>query len=255
MAGMEITKNLSMRGIMSDNRNPGLRRGIRIAGVGAAAAVAIGLFSTGAANADTFVPLPDGVKSGPGFTMGQVASSALVSPSLAANGAGRVTWVSGKAWADVTTTPAGTPGPNNGPQNDKSQNSGTNNSSTHGASQLNTGYIIGCQMDITGLSGDLGANLGFPLGLDLGAGGGNAGGTGGLNASISVPIKAGQVRWVQIGTQDITKPGRYAYDYQDVQMEIQGCGGFAQARSYTNLEIIGDNYVKSTLYGQPFSIG
>lgn len=238
---------------MSDIRNPGLRRGLRIAGAGSAAAVAIGLFSTGAANADTFVPLPDGVKSGPGFTLGHVASSALVSPSLAANGAGRVTWVSGKAWADVTATPEGDPGPNNGPENDGSENSGTNNSSTHGSSQLNTGYIVGCQLDISGLSGDLGANLGFPLGVDLE--GGTLGGEGGLNASISVPISAGEVRWVSIGSKNVTKPGRYAYDYQDVQMEIQGCGGYAQARSYTNLEIIGDNYIKTTLYGQPFSIG
>ncbi|MEA3528708.1 MspA family porin, partial [Nocardia gipuzkoensis] len=32
----------------------------RMAGVGAAATIAMGLFSTGAANADTFVPLPGG---------------------------------------------------------------------------------------------------------------------------------------------------------------------------------------------------
>ncbi|PTR33812.1 hypothetical protein C8K38_1351, partial [Rhodococcus sp. OK611] len=32
--------------------------------IGAAAAVAIGLMSTGAAHADTFVPLPDGQKAG-----------------------------------------------------------------------------------------------------------------------------------------------------------------------------------------------
>ena len=51
---------------MSENRNTGLRRGARIAGVGAAAAVALGLLSTGAANADTFVPLPDGQKVGTG---------------------------------------------------------------------------------------------------------------------------------------------------------------------------------------------
>ena len=43
-------------------------------------AVLVGAFAN-------LVPLPDGVKSGPGFTIGQVASSALVSPSLAANGA------------------------------------------------------------------------------------------------------------------------------------------------------------------------
>ncbi|MFD7044823.1 mspA family protein, partial [Rhodococcus jostii] len=45
---------------MSENRKTGLRRGARIAGLGAAAAVVLGLMSTGAANADTFVPLPGG---------------------------------------------------------------------------------------------------------------------------------------------------------------------------------------------------
>ena len=42
---------------MNINRKNGVRLA---AGVGAAAAVAIGFFSVGAANADTFVPLPDG---------------------------------------------------------------------------------------------------------------------------------------------------------------------------------------------------
>ena len=90
---------------MSENRTTGLRRGAQVAGLGAAAAVAIGLLSAGAANADTFVPLPDVFKAGPGYTMGHVGSSALVSPSLAANGAGRTAWVAGNAWADVTVTP------------------------------------------------------------------------------------------------------------------------------------------------------
>ncbi|SEM30969.1 hypothetical protein SAMN05444583_13155, partial [Rhodococcus maanshanensis] len=38
-----------------NTNNSGPRRGARIAGAGAAAAVAIGLMSTGAANADTLV--------------------------------------------------------------------------------------------------------------------------------------------------------------------------------------------------------
>jgi hypothetical protein len=231
---------------MSENRKPGLRRGAKIAGIGAAAAVAIGLSSTGAANADVFVPLPDGQKAGPGYTMGLVANSAIVSPSLAMNGAGRVVWVSGKAWADVTVTPEGEVGPNNGPENDDAENVGTDNSSTHGASQLNTGFIVGCQVDVSGISlgGGLDAALDVPPALG-----------GGLSGSVSLSLGPGQVRWVSVSSKDITKPGRYAIDYQDVQMEIQGCGGYAQVRSYTNVEIIGDHYVKGTLYGQPFSIG
>ncbi|WP_280245016.1 MspA family porin, partial [Nocardia abscessus] len=44
-------------------------------------------------------------------------------------------------------------------------------------------------------------------------------------------------------------------EYQDAEIQIQGCAGYAQARSYTVVEIIGDHYSKTTLYGMPFSIG
>ncbi|WP_431964995.1 MspA family porin [Nocardia sp. bgisy134] len=224
---------------MSENRTNGLRRGARVAGVGAAAAVAMGLLSTGAANADTFVPLPDGQKVGPGVTLTRTGEHALISPSLAANGAGRVVWVSGNATADVTVTPEGTVGPNNGPAG----GAGTNNSSTHGASQLSTGYIVGCQVSIAddaisaGVSG--GVNLdGFSLG-----------------GSIGLNLGPGEVKFVQIDYKDILKPGVYSVEYQDAEIEIQGCAGYAQARAYTVVEIIGDHYSKTTLYGMPFSIG
>ncbi|MGI5222978.1 MspA family porin [Nocardia sp. CA-290969] len=224
---------------MSKNRTTGLRYGARALGVGAVAAVAMGLFSTGAANADTFVPLPDGEKLGPGVKITRTHESALVSPSMAANGAGRVVWVSGNASADVSVTPEGEAGPNNGPTGED----GTNNSSTHGASQLNTGYIIGCQVSI----GDDAIGLGGSLGVSL------DGGT--LGGSTSVELGPGEVKFVQIDFKDIEKPGVYSVEYQDVEMQIQGCAGYAQARAYTVVEIIGDHYSKTTLYGQPFSIG
>ncbi|WP_433199071.1 MspA family porin [Nocardia sp. CA-107356] len=222
---------------MSENRT--LRRGARIAGVGAAAAVAMGLLSTGAANADTFVPLPDGQKAGPDVTLTRNGEHALISPSLAANGAGRVVWVSGNAIADVAVTPEGTIGPNNG----ASGAPGTNNSSTHGASQLSTGYIVGCQVSIASDA----ISAGISGGINLS--GGSLGGSIGLN------LGPGEVKFVQIDYKDITKPGVYSVEYQDAEIEIQGCAGYAQARSYSVVEIIGDHYSKTTLYGQPFSIG
>ncbi|MFD4404317.1 MspA family porin [Nocardia sp. NPDC058499] len=224
---------------MSKNRTTGLRHGARALGVGAVAAVAMGLFSTGAAHADTFVPLPDGEKLGPGVKINRTHESALVSPSMAANGAGRTVWVSGNATADVSVTPEGEAGPNNGPTNED----GTNNSSTHGASQLNTGYIVGCQVSI----GEDAIGLGGSLGLTLDGGS--------LGGSTSVELGPGEVKFVQIDYKDIEKPGVYSVEYQDVEMEIQGCAGYAQARAYTVVEIIGDHYSKTTLYGQPFSIG
>ncbi|MFI5717773.1 MspA family porin [Nocardia sp. NPDC051750] len=224
---------------MKATQHPAIRSAAARAGAGAAVMVAVGLLSTGAANADTFVPLPDDQKLGPGVTITRTSESALISPSLAANGAGRVVWVSGNATADVTATPEGEVGPHNGPTGAD----GTNNSSTHGASQLNTGYIVGCQVAI----GDDAISAGLSVGVDMS--GGNVGG------SVGVNLGPGEVKFVQIDFKDITEPGKYSVEYQDAEIAIQGCAGYAQARAYTVVEIIGDHYSKTTLYGQPFSIG
>ncbi|MFC9898471.1 MspA family porin [Nocardia sp. NPDC127579] len=205
----------------------------------ATAVAALGLSAPGAANADVFVPLPDGQKAAPGGLITRTGESALVSPSLAANGAGRVVWVTGMVQAEVTDTPKGKVGPDSGPSNDP----GTNNSATFGASQLNTGYIIGCQVSISddavSASASVGANLK----------------SGKVNGAIGVELAPGEVKWVQLERADITEPGTYFVNYADVEISIEGCAGYAQARAYTNLEIIGDSHTKTTLYGQPFSIG
>lgn len=224
---------------MSENRTTGMRRVARITGASAAVAVAVGLLSAGAADADTFVPLPDGQKNGPGITITRTGEHATISPSLSANGAGRVAWVSGKATADVQVTPEGEVGPWNGPSN----RPGSNNSSTHGASQLNSGYIVGCQVSIA----DDAVGLGLVGAVDFDGAG--AAGTFGLD------LGPGQIGFVQISSKDILEPGVYSVEYQDAEIQIQGCAGYAQARSYTVVEIIGDHYSKTTLYGAPFSIG
>ncbi|MEV6277839.1 MspA family porin [Nocardia sp. NPDC051832] len=222
---------------MSENRTNGLRRGAGVAG--AAAAVAMGLFSTGAANADVFVPLPDGQKTGPGVTITRTGEHAVVMPGITNNGVSREVRVSGNATADVTATPEGTPGPWNGADNSP----GTNNSSTHGASTITTGYIVGCQVSIgdeaVSLSGGVSVK---PDSL-------------GLSGGFSLGLGPGQVGWVAIEQKDILKAGVYSVEYEDMLIGITGCAGYAQARSYTVVEIIGDHYSKTTLYGQPFSIG
>ena len=227
---------------MSENRKSGLRRGARIAGLGAAAAVALGLMSTGAASADTFIPLPDGSKVGPNVTLTRTAESALSSPSLAANGAGRVAWVSGTVVADVKGIKDVTDVPEaNSTTNNAGTYNGTNASTTHGVSRVSTGYIVGCQVDITGLS----ANPSFSLGLDSLS----------TSAGLTVPLASGEVKYVPLGGKDIKKDGVYALQYQDAELQVQKCGGFAQARSYSVVEIVGNDYSKTVLYGAPFSIG
>ncbi|MFI2220398.1 MspA family porin [Rhodococcus sp. NPDC019639] len=227
---------------MSENRKSGLRRGARIAGLGAAAAVALGLMSTGAASADTFIPLPDGSKAGPNATLTRTGESALSSPSLAANGAGRVAWVSGTVVADVKGIKEATDVPEgNSTAKTEGSYNGTNGTTTHGVSRVSTGYIVGCQVDITGLS----ANPTFSLGLDSLT----------TSTSLSVPLHSGEVKYVPVAAKDIKKDGVYALQYQDAELQVQKCGGFAQARSYSVVEIVGNDYSKSVLYGAPFSIG
>lgn len=242
---------------MSNKHTSGLRRGARIGGVAAAAAVALGFLSAGAANADTFVPLPDGeIAASSGNVIKRFAESALISPSLAANGAGRVAWVSGTVTADVKGVPANAEaGPSNGgiaenPDGSINTN-GTQGTSTDGVPRLTTGYIVGCQVDISKLSGTLGLNAGLSANLVSESASGTAGGS----ANISVPMSAGQVKFARVESKAIKKDGTYTIQYQDAQIDAQGCGGYAQARSYTVLEVPGNDYEKTTLYGQPFSIG
>ncbi|WP_460697580.1 MspA family porin [Nocardia thraciensis] len=209
-----------------------------IARIGAAAAIlvtAVGLWSPGAARADTFVPLPDGHIEGPGVKITNVGERAVISPSLAANGAGRTAWVSGNVTVDIET-PEGEVGPNNGALNEP----GTNNSSTHGSSGLTVGYIVGCQVAL----GNFGPSLAVTLSQTPSAA-----------AGLSFPISPGEVKWVQINNKDMKKSGQYYLNYRDVPMDVQGCAGYAQARSFAVVEVIGPDYQKLTLYGQPFSIG
>jgi len=227
---------------MSENRKSGLRRGARIAGLGAAAAVALGVMSTGAASADTFIPLPDGSKTGPNVTLTRTAESALSSPSLAANGAGRVAWVSGTVVADVKGIKEVTDVPDaNSTTNNAGTYNGTNASTTHGVSRVSTGYIVGCQVDITGLS----AKPSFSMDMSTTATG----------LGLTVPLNSGEIKYVPLGGKDIKKDGVYALQYQDSELQVQKCGGFAQARSYSVVEIVGNDYSKTVLYGAPFSIG
>ncbi|MBO0855040.1 MAG: MspA family porin [Nocardia sp.] len=199
------------------------------------AGAAVGIWSPGAAVADVTVPLPDGHIDGPGIHIASSGERAVISPSLAANGAGRTAWVTGNVTVDIQTPP-GTVGPKNGASNDP----GTNDSSTHGASQVTVGYVVGCQVALGNMSASLGATLSTsPT----------------VSGGISFPLAPGQVKWVQVDYLEMPTSGRYFLNYQDYSMDVQGCGGFAQARQFAVVEKIGPDFAKSTLYGRPFSLG
>ncbi|WP_067672362.1 MspA family porin [Nocardia miyunensis] len=220
---------------MRENQKAGDAWVARAVGIAVASTAAIGMLSTGAANADTFVPLPNGHIDRPGVTIDSVGNSVKISPSLAANGAGRVAWLTSHISTKVQT-PDGKVGPWNGPKNDD----GTNNSSTHGSSAMSVGYLVGCQVSLGSLSAGISAGISTSPSL---------------SGSLSLPLAPGEVKFVNYDQIDMTKSGEYFFDLKDQQVEIQGCGGYAQARQVVTVEIIGTEYAKTNLYGQPFSLG
>jgi hypothetical protein len=235
---------------MSKN-STALRRAGTLGTMAVIGATAVGLVSQGAANADTFVKLPNGaIRGDDGIVLTRSNESAQISPSLAANGAGRTAWLSADITLFAPKLKAQKAGPNNGaPSESTSTNGtlGTNSTGTTGAAAtFSVGYIVGCQVNITGFTLGGGANLG---GL------GGSAPTLGLSGSLGATVGPGQVTFVRLNYKNIEKAGTYVISYDRAQLQVQGCGGYAQARSYVTVETTGDNHQKVTLYGKPFSIG
>ncbi|MFT4128195.1 MAG: MspA family porin [Gordonia sp. (in: high G+C Gram-positive bacteria)] len=215
---------------MSKFSKLGLRRA---AGACAIAAVAaIGLASTGAGEAAALA-LPSGSKvttgaNGAYAKIARTGEHAWPQGSLAANGAGRAAEVSG-IWATKTSGLGG---------------------------KFYLGYLIGCQVDISGLTLDLGAGLDF------------AAASGSLSAGLSIPLTPGSVASVIVTYKSLNDAGNAAIQLSRYQIDVQGCGGYAQARSvalvraaagYTvdedNDTLTGTgSLIQSSLYGKPFSL-
>lgn len=218
------------------------QRGALAGVLAGAAAVGIAVTGVAPAHADTFVPLPNGSQAGDGLQLIRTGESARISPSLAANGLGRTAWVTGNVVLKAPNLKSSDPGPNNGPAGESSL-PGTNGTSNDGAAAtLSVGYIIGCQVSVGSLS--IGGSGSFDSIKGLSGSG-----------SLSIPIQPGQVAFAQIDYKDIKKKGTYYFNWRNTQLQIQNCGGYAQARSFVTVETSGDDHQKVNLYGKPFSIG
>lgn len=196
-----------------------------------AAAVTLALLGPATAAADVTVPLPDGRIERPGVTITSVGEQAIISPSPAPGGAGRISWLTGHVSAEVEM-PDGVDGPDGGTRNSR----GANGSPAFGVSELTVGYIVGCQ-------------------VAPGASEATARTTPMIPAGLNFPLSLGQVAFVEIDKIEMPASGTYHIHYQDVPMEMQGCAGYAQARQFSVVEITGSHYKKISMYGQPFSIG
>ncbi|MFC9838321.1 MspA family porin [Rhodococcus sp. NPDC127530] len=226
-----------------------LRHGAKAAGVVAAATVAIGLVSTGAANADTLVPLQDGtitqtLLDGTVVTVRTTGNTTNISLSMGSTPLHRNVWASGTI--DVSIDGGTAEGGN-----------------------IDAGYIVACQLDFGGeVSGgaaggaswdDIQAGaVGNPISTSDTAGGGGISIAPGQ--AVSVPIL--DVEYMdsygaEAHTSDFDFEGNSGgFTYSDETFGVSGCAGYAQARSYATVSVSTDSVDGTvTLWGQPFSLG
>jgi hypothetical protein len=213
----------------------------RVAGAGAAATVAAGLLSIGAADADTLVPLPGGamtrtLSDGTVVTVELAGESANINPSLGATPVHRNAWVSGSARVTVSGDGVG--------------------------GKIYPGYTVGCQVDISGGAASGGAD----------AGGDWEGGavSGGVNSGGELTLGPGQAKSFYVldreMADDFGSDAHYANNrfkgntgsvtWADETIGLTGCAGYAQARAFVSVEVETDHVISwVTLWGQPFSLG
>ncbi|MGY0501605.1 MspA family porin [Nocardia sp. FBN12] len=211
----------------------------RAAGVTAAATVALGLLSTGAANADTFVPLPGGhitktLSDGTVVDISLVGESANINPSLGSTPAHRNAWVSGSAQVTV---------------------------SGGGGGKIFPGYTVGCQVNIAGGGATGGADAESDWEGAV---------TGGVSSGGELSIGPGQSKSFYVldlemaddfgnethKTRNAFKGGSGSVTWADETIGLSGCGGYAQARAFVSVEVETDNVMSwVTLWGAPFSLG
>lgn len=218
--------------------------GSRIFGAALVAVAALGFGSPGTANADSFIPLPGGtitreLADGTTLTIRLDGESAKISGSMGSTPMHRNVWVNGRASVDLA-----------GP-------------SAQGSTiKISPGYVVGCQVDIGALSSSGGGT---------GTGDTNAG-TVTPSAALGTGITLGPGQSVSRLMLDLEKPDDYGMEshkrynkvpgphasvtWVDETFSVDGCGGYAQARTFVMAEIDTSNFIGNVmLWGAPFSMG
>jgi hypothetical protein len=219
------------------------RKHFRAACVTAAAATAIGLLSTGAADADTFMPLPNSqvvqtLADGTVVTLTLTNSSANINPSMGATPLHRNVWVSGRATVHAD----------------------------HGKlidGWIMPGYAVGCQVQING------------------AGGGESVSATDTTSTGSVTAQSGTTATLSLGPgqeqsfslldverpdpfgADANYPFNYFFHTNDAGMSwinttiaLNGCAGYAQAREFFKIRVQTETVAgQLVVWGPPFSLG
>jgi hypothetical protein len=241
----------------------------------AVAGCAVTALSTGAAGADTYIPLPDGQTVNPigdGSVTVRISNQhAVLSPGQVALPTTRNAWVSGMVTVDIAGT-----NPGNG--------------------SIHAGYLVGCQVNLSsanvGLSGSANSGVSATYTDSTGQFTTAASPSGSGKATSSISAKAGgiYVEPIELAPPNLPKAGdsfkpdveppgngndiganmgferptRYfpfkgrhtSTSFSDVTIGIDGCAGYAQARfyAYTTAKV-GTNEGFTVLWGKPFTLG
>ncbi|WP_067702213.1 MspA family porin [Nocardia jejuensis] len=218
----------------------------RLFGVALAVAVASGIGTPGTASADTFVPLPGGVLTrelpdGTVITIRIEGESAKISGSMGATPMHRNVWTTGRGVIDLV-----------GP------------SAVGSTIKISPGYVVGCQVDISSLSPSENASESATVGSQpsLGlpsetTGAGITLGPGQATARLMLDLEKPDDYGMESHKRYNKVPGPHAsVTWVDETFSVDGCGGYAQARSFVLAEVDTTTFIGNlALWGQPFSIG
>ncbi|TWS18900.1 MspA family porin [Tsukamurella asaccharolytica] len=227
---------------------------IRGAIAAAAAGVALGALSTGAANADTFIPLPnDSVTNKVGdstVTVSITNQSAKLSPGMVSLPTTRNAWVSGVVSAKI-----------NGGKPD--------------GGSISAGYAVGCQVDVgktevtAGVTGASGASVNFngptiqpkvtaTTGATISLAAGSIGTQMLTYDRASWPSPGDEVApdWADPSTSFKFKGASGSLAYTEQTIGVDGCAGYAQARFFAKVKVKSGNTQSTVvLWGKPFTLG
>jgi hypothetical protein len=209
-------------------------------GVTAVVAVAVGLLSAGAANADTFVPMSNEevdqpLQDGSVLKVRLVGQSATISPSLGSTPLHRNAWVSATVETEL--------------------DNGTN----LGGSIL-PGYVVGCQVAING------------GGVNGNSTAAQAGNTTAVSAGAGATLSLGPGQAQEFYLLDLEQPDPFGADshqvynffkgnkssvsWSDTTIQLVGCAGYAQARAFARIDVETPTTRGTVIvWGPPFSIG
>lgn len=227
---------------------------IRGAAIAAAAGVAMGALSTGAANADTFIPLPsDSTTSKIGdatVTVSIKNQSAKLSPGMVALPTTRNAWVSGVVSAKI------------------------NGGKADGGS-IQAGYAIGCQVDVgaakvtAGVEAASGASVGFngptiepsvkaTTGASISLAAGSTGTQMLTYDRATWPSAGDEISpdWADPSTGFKFKGASGSLAYTEQTIGVDGCAGYAQARFFAKVKAkVGNTQGTVILWSKPFTLG